>query len=385
MRNCTSKWCPTPNRRSSLAEYELSYSADLDHVLHHLARLLRRLYASISATSVQTQALFTSALEIFHGYLLLASALQHYTQSEEEQTALDAMQTPSLKAPQNNLWTTLTQMPDLLDFLTSLLSTTFAHNPYFTEMVNSSLESILISALPCPPVVSFVRKLLSPSETLDYHALTLLHSACKSSALVEALSTTQVTATATATAEAETETETDDRLKSLYKQLSAEGTPRARLTKLFCLYLLCRNNSRNKSRLEELLSTIGFVNSFKYADYNENQQLFILSIFHNLANGNDNVHKNAGTFAYQLTVDYRELVSEMDLKDIELAGNIREELRGPFYELTKSAPRRGRIPLESGVRPTKLLNVFVLLLIDSPPSLQAQVKYDCSSLPRCWM
>jgi hypothetical protein len=189
------------------------------------------------------------------------------------------------------------------------------------------------------------------TDKLTFQDLVLLNSVSNSSIAMEAV----------------TSIKEGEILTLLYKQMIEEKNLQLRLGKLYSIYVLCNDSQKNKSILEEALQTINFVNSLGYSQCNEMQQLFILTLFHNLVTAAvDPEGSNCNG------IDISILTPAVDTKDIELSTNIRNEIRSAYEKLIASG--ESQVVKSAGCIVTKLLNVFALLLLDSSPSIQIKVK-----------
>ena len=293
--------------------------------------------------------LFMKTLDIYHQYLLFTASLRKHATVEEIKNACQAMSF-NLQSTKDNFYLSFNKFPDLLNFLYSLSSKSFQHNPYYTEILYSCIDCIISASLPYPQLIEFLHKMITNTEKLTFQDLVLLNSVCNSSIVMEAV---------TATKEGEI-------LSLLYQQMIEEKNLQLKLGKLFSIYVLCKESKKNKTILEEIIQTINLANSLCYNQCNEMQQLLILSLFHNLAATAVDPEESI-----KMEIDLSVLTPTVDTKDIELSTNIRNEIRSTYEKLISSSETQ--ILKSTGCSVTKLLNIFALLLLDSSPSIQVKV------------
>ena len=334
--------------RTSLPDYEQIYSADLEQVLRHLSFAMTQ---QLRAPGGNAELGCGNLLEVYHRYLLFTAGLQHYARPEETTAQLEILRNGT-ERPKNNVYETLEKVPEILNFLYSLLSSSFLNNPYYTEIVYSVLECIISSALPCVPVVKFVSGLLSmdAKTRLRYQDLTLLAEVCASSALSEAV----------------TELKTGEKKAAPFENLFKSENPDARLSCLFNLYVLCRHSEKNRLLLEVQTKPLEFIPSFGFLGLAEVQQLFFLEVMRELIHGQD---------AETAAVDYCVLIGGgMDRKDVDLLVNIRNEVRSPYKSITTtSISNPAPNTINGHVLLANLHNLFLLLIMNSAPSIQSKI------------
>ncbi len=319
------------------------YSSDLEQTLRYLAQTVAQLFAKQSAA---TQELCTTAFGVYHRYVLFAAALQYYARPGEIDEQLRAIG----HRPQNSMYETFEKFPDVLDFFYSLLSSAFMNNPYYTELVYSVLECIIVSALPYEPVVKFVSARLFVSSPGRYQDLLLLNSVCAAPALCEAV----------------VEHMGAEEKAAMYSSLFKPPTVDARLARLFVTCQLCRSSAKNRLVLEAQTNPLEFVGSFGFDKCSEAQQLLVLELMREL------VH---GKIGEEDTIDYAVLTKGPDKKEIDLLMNIRGEVRSAYKSITMASK-----PILTGSNTTiqdppttNLHNLLLLLVVNSTPAVQSRI------------
>eukprot|EP01022_Parablepharisma_sp_SALTPOND_P034498 TRINITY_DN91_c0_g4_i1.p1 TRINITY_DN91_c0_g4~~TRINITY_DN91_c0_g4_i1.p1 ORF type:complete len:1789 (-),score=168.64 TRINITY_DN91_c0_g4_i1:127-5493(-) len=301
----------------NVQDYEHMYCSDLEQTLSCLAKTLYNAYNE-SDKSVTMQELFTNVLDIYHKFLLFTAVLQVCANGSER----------------SHLSATFEALPGILDFIYGLLETAFVNNPYYTELIYSVLELMVCSALPCEPVVNFVKMLLSKSGKWKYQDLLLLDSGLGSSpAICEAVASSGLL------------------------NFSQE-----KLAQIFIVYVLCRDSVNNKVLLESQIKPLEFVKELKYEGLGEKEQLFVMNIFRSLVNFARN-----GT-----VVDYSVLIPGMNPNDAELINNIRNEMKTGYQAvIDKAIPKEACISTRPQLM--NLRNTFMTLLLESSPSVQSTI------------
>ncbi len=292
------------------------------------------------------QELCANALDVLHRYLLFAAALQYYARPAEIDSQLLSLS--GKERAKNNLGETVERFPGVLEFFRSLLSSAFLNNPYYTEMVYSVLECIVVAAAPSStPVIKFVSSLLFARPSgLKYQDMLLLNSVCSSAALTEAIIA-------------------ESRGKDpLYANLVLPDTVESHLHSMFVTYLLCKSSEENKQMLDKQVRPIEFIGKFEYEKLSEPQQTLVLELMRGLVHGCDcQEDENCG-------IDYSVLLKGVDSKDIELSANIRGEVRAAYKALTSSSKTRQN-PSPNQV--ANLHNLLLLLTINSSHAVQSRV------------
>jgi len=320
--------------KTSVENYEQTYCADLESSIANLSMLVQNLSKSLNKNT-QYQEIFSNSLEIFHKYLQFAAILQYYVKPDDAKL-------------RNHLISLYENLPEILEFLYSLLNTTYADNPYYRELIYSTLEMILFSSQPNEPLLKFFESLLSNSAKWKYQDLLLIDSICASQIIAENLGTTNPTI--------------------LTDFLGKSKNSLEKLSKVFIVHMLCRDSYKNKVLLEEKINPLSMIKDFGYTELKENEQFFVLCVFRALTNSGAELKHNLDDL-----LDYSLVIPGVDQRDIELVNNVRNEMKAGYKSILGKVKPKIINGLQNRNRFSNIRNTFITLLIESALSIQLKM------------
>ena len=288
----------------------------------------------------------------------------------------------------DNLFMTFDKYPNILDFLQELSLTQFLHNVVYSELIYSILEFMIYSSLPySQSIIKFLQKIVNkPFMDLTWQELKLICEVSKNEVLMEelvilpgvkSLESTPPQSSGNMKSESiqgspgSSKKSGEKNLIESYYSNMINGTNAGYI---YLIYLLSYPSFKNLSILEKHINIIDLAKKINELDLNSEQQYFIVCIFFNLLLKISGQSEILPQFLNNSSDLYLTLFTPAKgKKDLDLVSKIREEIRNGFNIKYSSGFQQSCV-LSLNVKYTKLVNMFVLLLLDSSADCQTKVK-----------